>query len=347
METCPNCGQKIADETVCPQCGFDLAKYRETFFARNHKPETDQAGNSRYDYRAQTPPADRPNGTVQKMMAWIRQNATIVYLLGILLLVVMSFSRLAGWVGFLGLMIWLYIICERSEKIAQYTADQRLSQQLSQLGTRALNKIDSGRERVATSSAQFESKYPKMGKHLTKLKLPRRHANYRSLLVIFLAFSTFVVMFAGAGASVEQVTYNERMSISNALLTIGGKLLASSSTFGYGVIFYLFWLFLVLVPLIVIVQSFKGRRRNRAVALIASLLETGVLFYLVFNLAKAPVGTGLVPTLTSELNAYATAIGTSTYFLILASVLTTVASAYVLLRRDRHAKPEKKTDDEQ
>ena len=38
MTTCPNCGRPITDEDVkCPNCHFDLQKYRETFFTDQHQ----------------------------------------------------------------------------------------------------------------------------------------------------------------------------------------------------------------------------------------------------------------------------------------------------------------------
>lgn len=34
MTTCPNCGRPITDDDkVCPNCKFNLEKYRETFFS--------------------------------------------------------------------------------------------------------------------------------------------------------------------------------------------------------------------------------------------------------------------------------------------------------------------------
>ncbi|MEB3364130.1 zinc-ribbon domain-containing protein [Lactobacillus sp. R2/2] len=38
MTTCPNCGRPITDADVtCPNCHFDLQKYRETFSQTNTK----------------------------------------------------------------------------------------------------------------------------------------------------------------------------------------------------------------------------------------------------------------------------------------------------------------------
>ena len=101
MTTCPNCGQSVTkDDEICPNCGFNLKKYRDTFFEDDSEKKSVQLQPKRAQYREEFRPK-KQNTTIQKMIAWVRSNATIVFLLGVVLLVIMSFSRALGWTSFL------------------------------------------------------------------------------------------------------------------------------------------------------------------------------------------------------------------------------------------------------
>lgn len=107
MTTCPNCGHTISDtDDICSNCGFNLKKYRDDFFTDAHKkakyekPDEGIRIASRAAYREEFYP-EKQNSTVQRMIAWVRQNATLVFLLGVFLLILMSFSRAADWGLFL------------------------------------------------------------------------------------------------------------------------------------------------------------------------------------------------------------------------------------------------------
>lgn len=336
METCPNCGQQLPEAVdVCPNCGFNLKKYRDTFFTDQHEnaPFTDQQEEGkkiakRAAYRAEFYP-EQQNGTVKKMIEWVRKNATIVYLLGVFLLVVMSFSRLAGWVLFLALMIWLYVICERASRIEQYTADLRLTQKINQVGSNVFNKLDKNRSR---REAYLEEKHPKVNDRVKQAR--KRRVDLLGLTTMFLALVTLIVVFAGAGASVDQATYNQKLSISNTLLTIGAKLLGSSKTFTYGIMAYVVWLLLIVLPLVVLVQTWKGMRKNRLTAFLVSLVETISVVYSVMQLSSSTTSQNWVGKFTSQLQTYATSIGTSTMLLVLASVITTALTGWRLIKHD-------------
>ena len=141
-----------------------LKKYRDDFFTDKHQKGKNMKNPmklkkiaSRAGYREEFSP-EKQNSTVQRMIAWVRKNATIVFLLGVFLLILMSFSRAVGWICFLILMVWLFIVCDRKEKIEQYTADKRLTQKLNQVGSNIFNRVDEHEDKVKTRGREFVQK---------------------------------------------------------------------------------------------------------------------------------------------------------------------------------------------
>lgn len=331
MLTCPNCGQKIAeDDDVCPNCGFNLKKYRHDFFTDQHqkakyeKPDDAKKIASRLAYRREFYP-ERQNTTMQKIIAWIRCNATIVFLLGIVLLVIMSFSRSLGWICFLVLLVWLFIVCDRADKIEEYTADRRLTEKINQLGSNMFNSVEDRNKRIRSRSQKFEQSHPRVENHFTKVRQRRAlHYSYIQLSVVLTAIISLIDLFAGSGASVADITYTGKMSISKVLLGLANRLLASGQTSLNAVMIYATWLLLILFPILIIYHIFQNKRSSQWVALILSLLETIFLLYVVFRMSNVErANSGILKQLTGQLITYAVSIGASTYFLVLASVITT------------------------
>lgn len=223
MTTCPNCGHKISEtDDICPNCGFNLKKYRDDFFTDQHQkakfeePDEGEKIISRAAYREEFIP-EKQNTTVQRMIAWVRKNATLVFLLGVLLLILMSFSRAAGWTGFLALMVWLYIVCDRKDKIEQYTVDKRLTQKIDRIGSDVFNRVDARESKVKAKNREFVQKYPRIENHVREIKNVRKHHfNYVQISVIFTALVSLIVLFTDSGAS----AYTQRMSISLSLIHI-------------------------------------------------------------------------------------------------------------------------------
>lgn len=328
MNNCPNCGHPISsEETICPNCGIDLTQFR------NVKPKTP----SRAAYREEFRPK-KQNSVVQKMIAWIRANATIVYLLGVFLLIVMSFSRSLGWILFLVLMIWLFIVCDRAEKIEQYTSDRRLTEKINQIGSDTFNSIDDHRAKIRTRSEKFTANHPKVNNQVQAAK--KRHRTkftYIQLSVVLTALISLIVLFSGSGASVVNDLYDQKMSISKVLLTFGNRLLASQQTVGYAALVYLIWILLIIFPILIIYHIFKNTRKSQAVAFILSLIETVFIIYIIFKMTSTSrANTGMFSELTSQLLTYAVSVGASTYFLIISSTMTTVLSGYNLFRKKKN-----------
>lgn len=342
MTTCPNCGQKISpDDDICPNCGFNLKKYRDDFFTDQHqkaKYETPDEGKkiaTRAAYREEFYP-EKQNSTVQRMIEWVRKNATIVFLLGVFLLALMSFSRAAGWICFLVLMIWLYIVCDRKEKIERYTVDKRLTQKINRVGSNVFNRVDERGDKIKQRNKNFVQKHPHVENQVEEIKKQRQHRfNYIQLSVVLTALISLIVLFTDSGAAVSAVSYTQRMSISNVLFSLAGRLISSGSTAIYSAILILVWLLLVLFPVFIIYNVLKNTRSSQILAFILSLIETVFLIYLIYKLSSSTrAATGVLSQLTSQLITYAVSLGASAYFLILASILTTSLSGFNLFRKN-------------
>lgn len=343
MLTCPNCGQKITeDDDICPNCGFNLKKYRNDFFTDQHqkarleKPGDAKKMASRLAYRQEFYP-ERQNTTVQKIIAWVRNNATIVFLLGIVLLIVMSFSRSLGWICFLVLLVWLFIVCDRADKIERYTADRRLTDKINQLGSNMFNSVEARNEKIRLRRQNFAKDHPRVGQHFTKAKQRRvLHYSYVQLSVVLTAVISLIVFFSGSGASVADITYTGKMSISKVLLSLANRLLASGQTAVNAVLIYATWLLLILFPVLIVFNIFKNQKSSQWLALILSLLETIFLLYVVFRMSNVErANSGILKQLTSQLITYAVSIGASTYFLVLASVITTILCIFNLYQQNK------------
>ena len=312
MTTCPNCGRPITDEDVkCPNCHFDLQKYRETFFTDQHQKavfEDEKTGKkiaSRKLYRQEFYPA-KQNSVIARMLKWIHVNSMIVFLLGIALLILMSFSRSFGWICFFALLVWLYFVCSRQEKIDRYTVDERLTQKINQLGSNMFNEVAESKEKVRSKSRLAQKSIK------NKENAPvKKHFSYVQLLVVLLAIINLIVLFTGSGASVLDVTYSQKMSITRVTFRLAGRLFSSNATLLSGVVLCVIWL--VIVSL--------------------SLIESIFLIYLIFRMSNSSLSNrGILHSITSQLLLYAVSIGASTYFLILASVMTTGLTGYNLMR---------------
>lgn len=338
MTTCPNCGHEISDtDDICPNCGFNLKKYRDDFFTDQHKhakyeqPDEGKKIASRAAYREEFYP-EKQNSTVQRMIAWIRQNATIVFLLGVFLLILMSFSRAAGWICFLALMVWLFIVCDRKDKVEQYTADKRLTEKINQVGSNIFNRVDEREDKVRTRSKEFAEKHPKVESQVREIKKQRSHRySYVQLSVILTALISLIVLFTDSGASVSAVSYTQKMSISNVIFSLAGRLLSTNSL--QALILYIVWLLLLLFPIFIIYNVLKNTKSSQILAFILSLIETIFLIYIVYMMSSSVhASNGVVAQITSQLISYAVSIGTSAYFLLLASVLTTGLSGFNIFK---------------
>ena len=332
MTTCPNCGRPVSDEDVtCPNCQFDLQKYRETFFTDQHQQanfEDEETGKkiaSRKVYRQEFYP-EKQNSVIERMLQWIHVNSMIVFLLGIALLILMSFSRSFGWICFFALLVWLYFVCSRQEKIDRYTADERLTQKINQLGSNMFNDVAESKEKVKAKSRLAQ----RSSAEKTAIN-KKKHFSYVQLLVLLMAVINLIVLFTGSGASVLDVTYGQKMSITRVTFGLAGRLFSSNATLLSGIVLCVIWLIIVLIPLFIIYHTMRDTKKSRAIAFLLSLVETVFLIYIIYRMSNSSLSNrGILHSITSQLLLYAVSIGASTYFLILASVMTTGLTGYNL-----------------
>lgn len=160
----------------------------------------------------------------------------------------------------------------------------------------------------------------------------KHHFNYVQISVILTALVSLIVLFTDSGASF----YTQRMSISNVLFSLAGRLLSSGATSWYALILYVVWLLLFLFPIFIIYNVLKNTKASQTLAFFLSLIESVFLIYIVFQMSSAvDASTGVLAQLTSQLMSYAVSLGASAYFMILASVLTTILAGYNLFKKNK------------
>ncbi|MEB3364131.1 hypothetical protein SDC49_11555 [Lactobacillus sp. R2/2] len=146
------------------------------------------------------------------MLQWIHVNSMIVFLLGIALLIIMSFSRSFGWICFFALFVWLYFVCSRAEKIERYTVDLRLTQKVNQLGSNMFNNVAESKEKV-----KAKSRLAQKGNRYKENIQVNKHFTFVQLLVVLLAVINLIVLFTGSGASVLDMTYGQKCQLHESL----------------------------------------------------------------------------------------------------------------------------------
>lgn len=148
------------------------------------------------------------------------------------------------------------------------------------------------------------------------------------------ALISLIVLFTDSGASVSAVSYTQKMSISNVIFSLAGRLLSSGSNSFEALILYIVWLLLLLFPIFIIYNILKNTKGSQILSFILSLIETVFLIYIVYKMSSSVrASTGVLAQITSQLISYAVSIGTSAYFLLLASVLTTGLSGFNIFKR--------------
>ncbi|MBD5432468.1 MAG: zinc ribbon domain-containing protein [Lactobacillus sp.] len=315
---CPNCGQNISEQDErCPYCNFDVKNFREKYFAK----ESNKRNNAESSINEKTPvfSPKNQNTTIAAMIKWIQLNAIIVFLTGVGLLILMSFSRSLGWICFFALLIWLFIVCQKHPNTQQYTADQRLAEKVNQVGSDVANSM-------ADHHQKLKAKRIEQGKKPIAEEIDQTIKEKRSTLqigVVLLAIVNLLVLFFGPFSSSTVSSY-QSSSITKILLSVGG-LGGKYTLFGYGL-----WLLFFIIPIAIIVLTIKNKKNNRRIVFLLSLLETIfivlVAFELIFMNAGSLVGfsnnvqdSQHVKKMVSNLISF----GISSYLLLISNVLTT------------------------
>ncbi len=327
---CPNCGEDVkSTDKQCPNCHFDLEKFRNEFFTGQNQTRNESSDNrQKQETRSVKKIAPKKqNSTIASMINWIQVNSMIVFVVGIILLFLTSFSPSLGWSCFFALLIWLFIVCDKNKgKVTeQYTVDQRLTEHVNKVGSDVVNSFEEGENRVKAHRQKIDNKLGRDPEAIKKVVKQKRTAT--QLGVVLIAVLNLLLVFSGPFSSGMMQGY-QTLSISKALLSIGrfnGKYLL----IGYGM-----WLLLVGVPIAIIILTIRNGKNNKRIVFLLSLIESIVLVICAVELIFMNAGSSLGITNNAAANsveiqrivANAISFGVSTYLLFVSSILLTVVA---------------------
>ena len=327
---CPNCGEDVkSTDKQCPNCHFDLEKFRNEFFTGQNQTRNESSDNrQKQETRSVKKIAPKKqNSTIASMINWIQVNSMIVFVVGIILLILTSFSPSLGWSCFFALLIWLFIVCDKNKgKVTeQYTVDQRLTEHVNKVGSDVVNSFEEGENRVKAHRQKIDNKLGRDPEAIKKVVKQKRTAT--QLGVVLIAVLNLLLVFSGPFSSGMMQGY-QTLSISKALLSIGrfnGKYLL----IGYGM-----WLLLVGVPIAIIILTIRNGKNNKRIVFLLSLIESIVLVICAVELIFMNAGSSLGITNNAAANsveiqrivANAISFGVSTYLLFVSSILLTVVA---------------------
>ena len=327
---CPNCGEDVKPtDKQCPNCHFDLEKFRNEFFTGQNQTRNESSDNrQKQETRSVKKIAPKKqNSTIASMINWIQVNSMIVFVVGIILLILTSFSPSLGWSCFFALLIWLFIVCDKNKgKVTeQYTVDQRLTEHVNKVGSDVVNSFEEGENRVKAHRQKIDNKLGRDPEAIKKVVKQKRTAI--QLGVVLIAVLNLLLVFSGPFSSGMMQGY-QTLSISKALLSIGrfnGKYLL----IGYGM-----WLLLVGVPIAIIILTIRNGKNNKRIVFLLSLIESIVLVICAVELIFMNAGSSLGITNNAAANsveiqrivANAISFGVSTYLLFVSSILLTVVA---------------------
>lgn len=293
---CPNCHEQVPKGSQrCPNCGFELPVKRE-------------------DYHQSS------NSTVSNMIAWIKANATLVFLIGIGLMILTSFSWQLGWFCLLALLIWLFIVCEKKDDVSQYVADQRLEADVDRVGSKIVNHVEKRETHIKEKRQQRQESKG----NSRPVRVKRKRTSWQ-IGILLMALVSLLVIFFGPFASYSMMGFTSGPSIARSLLTIGA-LGGSHLLTGYGML-----IVLIAVPVLIICLTLKDGTKFRALIFFISLAETLILLYaavrLVFMNSGANLGVTnnqmIAQSKFSQIMYNAISFGVSSYLLLLSDFITT------------------------
>lgn len=251
------------------------------------------------------------NDTVLLMVEWIKHNAVLVFVLGIVLMIITSIIAFMGWAVLVCLLMLLYFICANEKIAEEYTVDRKLEEKVDVVGSSLVNSVENSR---------ISNRYRR---YRQSTREPRTWLQWG---VIAMALICLVTIFYGPFAS-DALSVVQGHTISNTLLFAFNRF----SALHYRLIAWVMWLFIVAIPITIIIITLKNIKHNREFAFVLSLLETIVLLIWLFELVFLNVGikVGLGTITGSRLYRIQTNIisfGVSAYLLIVASCITSVVT---------------------
>lgn len=341
MKKCPNCGQALTgQEKSCPNCGFNVEKYRRDYFteeAVEENVEIREAKREEADRSLEKEPVDKlsrsayqqkqernaftGNPTAEKMLQWMRDNTTIAFLVGVGLLIIMSFSRPLGWTAFavsMALLIWT----GHRDSQGEYTADRNLTEYIRNGASKVFNAFDDKESEIEEKSEDFTQAHPKFEAKVEKVKKKTkkpRNFGIIQLSILLTSLITLVLLFLGTGF----VTSSSKLTVASVFFEVANRQIAAGKIVP-ALILYLFLAIFLILPVFIMLAVSQNTRVSRVRAFALSLVESLVLIYLFYQLAQTTSAASYLSQAVSSLKSYAVAIGISGYLLILVSCLTTV-----------------------
>lgn len=178
---CPNCGEDVkSTDKQCPNCHFDLEKFRNEFFTGQNQTRNESSDNRQKQETRSVKKIEpkKQNSTIASMINWIQVNSMIVFVVGIILLILTSFSPSLGWSCFFALLIWLFIVCDKNKgKVTeQYTVDQRLTEHVNKVGSDVVNSFEEGENRVKAHRQKIDNKLGRDPEAIKKVVKQKRTA---------------------------------------------------------------------------------------------------------------------------------------------------------------------------
>ncbi|MCT7809222.1 MAG: beta-carotene 15,15'-monooxygenase, partial [Lactobacillus iners] len=79
------------------------------------------------------------NDTVLLMVEWIKHNAVLVFVLGIVLMIITSIIAFMGWAVLVCLLMLLYFTCANEKIAEEYTVDRKLEEKVDVVGSSLVN----------------------------------------------------------------------------------------------------------------------------------------------------------------------------------------------------------------
>lgn len=328
---CPNCGEDVkSTDKQCPNCNFDLEKFRNEFFTgqkvtRNEENDAKQSNRETRSVKKIEP--KKQNSTIATMINWIQVNSMIVFVVGVILLILTSFSPSLGWSCFIALLIWLFIVCDKNKgkTTEQYTVDKRLTEHVNKVGSDVVNSFEEGENKVKAHRQKIDDKLGRDPEAIKKVVKQKRTAT--QLGVVLIAVLNLLLVFSGPFSSGAMQGY-QATSISKTLLSLG-RFSGKYIFIGYGM-----WLLLVGVPIAIIILTIKNGKNNKGIVFLLSLIESIVLVICAVELIFMNAGLSVGLTNNAAANsmaiqrivANAVSFGISTYLLFVSSILLTVVA---------------------
>ena len=338
MKKCPNCGQALTgQEKTCPNCGFNVEKYRRDYFTEEavaENVERSEVNREEADRSLEKEPADKlsrsayrqkqeqnaftGNPTVEKMIQWMRDNTTIAFLVGVGLLIIMSFSRSLGWTAFavsMALLIWT----GHRDSQGEYTADRNLTEYIRNGASKVFNAFDEKESEIEEKNEDFSQAHPKFEAKVKKKTKKSRNFGIIQFSILLTSLITLVLLFLGTGF----VTSSSKLTVASVFFEVANRQIAAGKIVP-ALILYLFLAVFLLLPVFIMLAVSQNTRVSRVRAFALSLVESLVLIYLFYQLAQTTSAASYLSQAVSSLKSYAVAIGISGYLLILVSCLNTV-----------------------